>query len=165
MTVKEFTDKYYPYAKQTEDKTGMSALAILAQCALETGWGKYTPGNMMFGIKATNWKGDKQLVTTTEYHKTNDVKYPEIISITKLSNGKYKYRVKDWFRKYATPEESFTDHARLIMEKERYSEAMVVRSDPYRLIEEIHKAGYATDPKYTEKLHKIINMIKEHIPV
>ena len=48
-----FKEKYLPYAMESERKTGLSAIFILAQAALETGWGKHAPGNMFFGIKAT----------------------------------------------------------------------------------------------------------------
>ena len=48
-----FKEKYLPYALESERKTGISAVFILAQAALETGWGKYAPGNMFFGVKAS----------------------------------------------------------------------------------------------------------------
>ena len=51
--MKEFITKYKPFAIETERKTGISHLFILAQSALETGWGKNVPGNMMFGVKAS----------------------------------------------------------------------------------------------------------------
>lgn len=54
MTPSEFVKTYYKYAKQTQDKTGIDARFILAQAALETGWGKSVPGNMFFGIKDTD---------------------------------------------------------------------------------------------------------------
>ena len=53
MTPKEFIKTYKPYALETERKTGISHLFILAQSALETGWGNSAPGNMMFGVKAS----------------------------------------------------------------------------------------------------------------
>ena len=70
MKPKDFVVKYYPYAKQIEDELGLSSIAILAQCALESGWGEHAPGNMMFGIKDTDGiNGNEQLITTTEYLK------------------------------------------------------------------------------------------------
>ena len=163
MTTHEFVKEYYPFAKQSEKKTGVSALAILAQCALETGWGKHIVGNMMFGIKAKNWNGKKQLITTTEYHNSQFYKYPEIISIEKISDNKYKYKVKDWFRAYSDPSESFNDYINLILSKKIYSKAAMVRTDPFRYTEEIAKAGYATDPSYVVKLHNIIRMIEKRV--
>ena len=52
MSPKDFILKYRPFALTTQEKTGISHLFILAQAALETGWGTHAPGNMFFGIKA-----------------------------------------------------------------------------------------------------------------
>jgi peptidoglycan hydrolase FlgJ len=59
MTRQEaFVAKYMPYAKKTEAATGISAIFIVAQAALESGWGKHSIGNNVFGITAgSNWKG------------------------------------------------------------------------------------------------------------
>nr|WP_216586510.1 glucosaminidase domain-containing protein [Bacteroides coprosuis] len=105
MTSKEFVEAYKPFAKETEAKTGINANFILAQSALETGWGKSAPGNMMFGVKASkNTPEDKkQLITTREVLSRPNYKFPEVISVTKRADGKYTYKVKDWFRKYDTP--------------------------------------------------------------
>jgi len=159
----EFSKLLYPYAKGMEDKTGISAYAILAQAALESGWNERSPGWMYFGVKATNWTGLKQLLRTKEYHKNPHVWYPEVISVTPLSNGMFKYIVKDWFRAYSSPEECFIDHARLFLELNRYQQALEVGDNPYKFVQEIARAGYATDPKYADKLIKIINMIKNYV--
>jgi len=66
--------------------------------------------------------------------------------------------------KYATPEESFTDHANLFIRVSRYKNALLVKSDPYRFIEEIAKAGYATDPSYASKLKSLAATIEKLIP-
>ena len=87
--------------------------------------------------------------------------FPEIISITKRADGKYLYVVRDWFRKYDTPEESFTDHAQFFIKNERYAEALKVKSDPYKFAEEVAKAGYATAPNYADTLKKVIKMIEQ----
>lgn len=157
---------YYDYAKQSEAVTGINAKAVLAQSALETGWGSTVVGNMLFGIKATpNTPVDKkQLLTTTEYLRSPNVKFPEVISVNKQSNGLYKYKVKDWFRKYDTPKESFDDHSRFFFENPRYKKALEVRQDANRFVEEIAKAGYATAPNYAGTLKSIIKMIESMLP-
>ena len=162
MTPKEFITKFLPFALETERKTGISALFILAQSALETGWGQHAPGNMMFGVKSKeSMPAEKrQLVQTTEILATDKEKFPVIISIEKRSDGKYKYIVKDWFRKYDTPEESFTDHARLFLTNKRYAKALQVKADPYKFAEEVAKAGYATEPTYAERLKGVIRTIE-----
>ena len=163
MTLKEFVKKYKPFALETERKTGISHLFILAQSALETGWGKSAPGNMMFGVKASIFTPPekRQLVQTTEILSTDKAKFPVIISIEKRSDGKFKYTVKDWFRKYDSPEESFTDHANLFLNNRRYAKALLVRSDPYKFAEEVAQAGYATAPNYADSLKKLIKEIEK----
>ena len=160
--MEEFIKKYLPFARETERKTGISALFTLAQSALETGWGKSAPGNMMFGVKATvsTPPEKRQLVQTTEILATDKAKFPVIIKIEKRPDGKYKYTVKDWFRKYDTPEESFTDHAKLFLTNKRYAKALLVKADPYKFAEEVAKAGYATEPTYAERLKGVIRTIE-----
>ena len=170
-----FKEKYLPYAMESERKTGISAIFILAQAALETGWGKYAPGNMFFGIKAsaTTPAEKRQLLRTQEVLSAvpQIEDFPEIISVAdgedspeiiggcKAATGQYYCQVRDWFRKYNSPEESFTDHARLLSQHPRYQKAMRYKNDPYRLAEEIAAAGYATDPKYAYKLKIIIDQL------
>lgn len=164
MTPKEFTSKFYPFAKQTEDKTGINAVAILAQAALESGWGEHAPGNMFFGVKDTDGiNGNEQLITTTEYHSRMDIKYPEVLSITPcVINGvkKFKYKVKDYFRKYETPEQCFTDHTQFFFKNPRYKKALSVCNDAGHFIDEIAIAGYATDPNYASTLKSIAKNIE-----
>ena len=162
-----FVKKNLPFALETQRKTGISALFILAQAALESGWGKSAPGNMFFGVKDTDGvNGNEQLLTTTEYSKSPNLKFPVVLSVTKeIRKGVewFKYRVKDYFRKYPSPEVSFTDHALFFIRKKRYAKAMQFRDNPYRFAQEVHKAGYATDPDYAEKLTSIIAEIEKII--
>lgn len=164
MTPKDFTTKFYPQAKISEQKTGVPALVVMAQAALESAWGAVAPGNMFFGKKDNDGiNGNEQLLLTTEYIDNPNKKFPVVVSVVKVGQKLWKYKVKDWFRKYSTPEESFTDHAKLISTAPRYKKAMAVKDNPYQFAIEIHKAGYATDPMYYEKLHKIMDMIKQYI--
>ncbi|WP_454988640.1 glycoside hydrolase family 73 protein [Capnocytophaga sputigena] len=166
MTPKEFIKQYKPFALETERKTGISHLFTLAQAALESGWGKNVPGNMFFGVKAgkDTPSEKKQLLTTTEILSSPNLKhlFPLVISVKMLSSGKYKYEVKDWFRKYDTPEECFTDHAQFFFRNKRYAKALEVKADPYKFAEEVAKAGYATAPDYANSLKKIIKMLESY---
>lgn len=166
MTPKEFIKQYKPFALETERKTGISHLFILAQAALETGWAKSAPGNMFFGVKAgkDTPANKKQLLTTTEILSSPNLKhlFPLVISVKMLSSGKYKYTVKDWFRKYETPEECFTDHAEFLFRNKRYAKALEVKADPYKFAEEVAKAGYATASDYASSLKKIIKMLESY---
>jgi len=163
MTPDAFVKAYWPFAKATEQKTGISAVAILAQAAQESGWGKSAPGNMFFGVKDTDGvNGNEQLLTTTEYSRRADLKFPQIISITPvIRNGQkyFKYVIKDYFRKYTTPEESFTDHANFFHRNPRYAKALAVKHDPFLFIDQIAAAGYATDPNYAASLKSIARRI------
>lgn len=160
MTKESFLKRYYYDAVKAERETGRPALAALAQSALETGWGDHIPGYMFFGIKAgKTWTGKKQLLLTREVHGTTKVKYPEIISITKRTDGKFNYRVKDWFRAYDNAAESFADHAKFLQENPRYKKAFET-TDPREFACRIAAAGYATDPEYAKKLLLIIDSLE-----
>jgi flagellum-specific peptidoglycan hydrolase FlgJ len=164
MKAQEFVNKFYPFAKQTQDKTGISAIFILAQAALESAWGNSAPGNMFFGVKDNDGlNGNEQLLLTTEYIDNPDKKFPAIISIVQVGKKLWKYRVRDWFRKYKTPEECFTDHANFFFKYKRYASALNVKQDPYAFAFEVAKAGYATDPNYAGSLHKVIGIITQYV--
>ena len=164
MTPKEFIKQYKPFALETERKTGISHLFTLAQAALESGWGERTFGNMLFGIKARpeTPADKKQLLRTTEVLSSANAVFPKIFSIKKRADSKYTYSVLDWFRKYETQEECFTDHAQFFFINKRYAKALLVRSDPYKFAEEVAKAGYATAPNYADSLKKLIKTIEEY---
>ncbi|MDV3946901.1 peptidoglycan hydrolase [Elizabethkingia anophelis] len=167
MTIKQFTQTYLPFAKQTEKETGISALAILAQAAVESGWGKVAPGNMFFGIKDTDGiNGNEQLLTTTEYTRSAKNPMPVAISSTPvIRNGvkMFKHIGKDYFRKYKTPADSFTDHAKFFFQNKRYAKALTVKADPNKFIDEIAKAGYATAPNYASVLKDVVKSIAKFV--
>lgn len=166
LTPKQFVTTYLHYAKLTQEKTGIDARFILAQAALETGWGGSAPGNMFFGVKAnpnTTPENKRQLVATKEILSRPDAKFPVMISITPMSNGKYLYVVKDWFRKYETPEESFTDHAQFFFQNKRYAKALEVKDDPYKFADEVARAGYATAPDYAKVLRSVIYTVEKNM--
>lgn len=161
-----FINKYYASALQAERVTGIPAIAMLTQSALESGWGEKVANNNMFGIKADkNWKGSKVLITTSEVHSSSNVKYPVVISVTKRGDGKFLYRVKDYFRSYPTPADSFIDYANFIKQNKRYKEAVSVANNPVLFLQKIAAAGYATDPSYASKLIEVMDSVKKRIEV
>jgi flagellar protein FlgJ len=94
-----------------------------------------TPAHNLFGIKAgANWKGAVAEVTTTEY-----------------INGEPK-RLVQRFRAYASPAESFADYATLMKSQPRYQPVLAAGNDPRAFAEGLQRAGYATDPRYADKL-------------
>ncbi len=169
MSKESFVQKYYKHAKKAEHKTGVPVLFALAQSALESGWGKRSPNNMLFGMKQGSgrdyggWKGDKQLISTTEYSKKSSLKFPYIFPgyPQKSSSGTWKYKVKAYFRAYPTPFHSFMDWAGLLSKASRYQNAMQNKQDPYRFAEEVAKAGYATAPSYADKVKGVMNDIEK----
>lgn len=171
MTKKEFIQTYKPFSLESERKTGISHLFILAQAALESAWGERGVGNNFFGIKvpkkfvSSTPNQKKQLLFTTEVLNSptpNPQQFPKIISISKRTDGKWLYRVQDWFRKYDTPEECFTDHVQFFFKNKRYAKALLVKSDPYKFAEEVAKAGYATAPNYATILKEVIKTIENN---
>jgi flagellar protein FlgJ len=167
MTKKEFTQKFMADAVKAEEKSGISRLFILAQAALESGWGSSAPGNMFFGIKAAKDApaGKKQLLATSEVFSDDGqgYRFPQVISITKRPDGKYLYRVKDWFRKYESPADSFADHANFFFVNKRYAEALKVKDDPRSFADAVAKAGYATAVNYAETLKLVIETIEKNL--
>ena len=161
MRLKEFVLKYYPFALQIQKDYGINAIAILAQCAVETGWGKTVVGNMMFGVKDSDGiNGNEQLLTTFEYLSHPNAKFPVIISIKQIAKNRYHYVVKDYFRKYATPADSFRDHALLIKNKSRYITAWNNRASYITFLTEVAKAGYSTSSGYAATCIQVGNMIQ-----
>jgi hypothetical protein len=145
----DFYLQYADYAQQSEEATGVPALFALAQSGIESGWGSAQPGNAMFGVKAgSDWTGAKQLLKTTEVLSTPDVRsFPEVILVTPITdpadsnNGKYLYVVRDWFRAYDSPKDSFDDHAAFL--RTHYSAAFD-STDPYVFAHTVANGGYAS---------------------
>ncbi len=136
-----FADELRPYAQRAAKKLGVSENLLIAQAALETGWGqKVMPRNEggssfnLFGIKVNaNWEGDKASTATLEYR-----------------DG-IAQRERADFRAYASLQQSFDDYVSFISEQPRYSEALNA-SDDKGYVETLQLSGYATDPAYAEKI-------------
>lgn len=129
--------------------SGIPSVFILAQAALESGWGKSevidvrgTKSHNLFGIKATgNWKGKIAESLTTEF-----------------INGEHT-KVIAKFRAYESYAESLADFAQLITHNARYRPLAQHLQDPVSYGQAMQDAGYATDPDYAKKLSKVIYML------
>ena len=145
MTSELFVKTYYPLALKSEKDTGISAAFTMAQASLESGWGTQVTGDFnFFGIKADpSWKGESKLKTTHE-----------------VVHGK-TITILDHFRSYPDAAAGFTDHAQFFLTNKRYSEALLVKSDPNLFADEIAKAGYATDPTYAKTLRSVIKSVEK----
>lgn len=141
-----FVDKVWPQAVEASKATGIPARFLVAQAALETGWGKHelknadgTPSYNLFNIKAgRSWAGDTVSTSTTEHRNGQPV------------------AEKARFRAYGSYAESFRDYAQLIAANPRYA-SVVGQTDAARFARGLQAAGYATDPMYADKLARIIN--------
>ncbi|QRV25778.1 flagellar assembly peptidoglycan hydrolase FlgJ [Marinomonas foliarum] len=143
----EFVDNLWPHAQRAAEKLGVNPKAILAQAALETGWGKYPIAKEdgaasfnLFGIKADNrWQGDRAVVSTLEFR-----------------DGVAK-RERAAFRAYDSFSQSFEDYTNFLSSSERYKDAIEAGDDASMFAASLQKGGYATDPKYAEKIDSILS--------
>ncbi len=140
-----FIAKLQPYAEQAGRATGIPAQFLLAQAALETGWGRAEPrladgrpSYNVFGIKAgRSWSGSAVDATTTEY-----------------VDGAAQ-RTSERFRAYGSYAEAFQDYANLLKSNPRYA-ALLGNQDASAFARGLQQSGYATDPAYGAKLSRII---------
>ena len=144
-TPAEFVAALYPLAEKVGGDLGVDPKAIVAQAALETGWGKYMiadeKGNTshnLFGIKAdSRWDGSKVEVTTHEFR--NGVRVNE----------------RAEFRSYASLEEGVQDYANFLRSASRYQDALDQQLSAGEYGHALQQSGYATDPQYGAKIERI----------
>jgi flagellar protein FlgJ len=159
----EFVRMFGPFAKASEARTGVPGLVTLGQAAAESGWGARAAGNNFFGIKAKagDAPGTRQLWVTREVLSRPDVRsFPEVISVKPRPDGRYDYMVRDWFRVFPSPELAFVGHGEFLRRNKRYAKAFAFRNDPYRFMAEVAKAGFATDPRYTQLVHSVMRLLE-----
>lgn len=166
MTNKEFIYWVHGASKKVSD---IDPVFVTAQAALESGWGKAGIGNNLFGItKGSSWNGPVELVLTTEYFSRPNVsfKLPErVMSVTKVNEKTYKYKVYRHFRVYDTLEDCLKDHFE-ILKKPHFSDAWPFRNDPVeftrRLVDNVG-GKYATASNYLEVMESIIKKVESII--
>jgi peptidoglycan hydrolase FlgJ len=135
-TQQDFVDALMPLAEKAAAKLGVEPRELIAQAALETGWGKKMitgeqgkPSHNLFGIKAgTSWQGDSASVNTLEYR-----------------DGAMQ-RERSQFRAYDSFEDSFDDYVQLLSTQPRYQLALADTASSTGLGHRLQQAGYATDP-------------------
>lgn len=142
-----FVQKLWAPAQAAERATGLPAGFIVGQAALETGWGRAemrlpdgSSAHNLFGIKAgKGWKGPTVDAVTTEYVEGRAV------------------RKVERFRAYPSYEHAFRDWAGLIAGSPRYASVMRAGHTVEGFAQGLQRAGYATDPRYAEKLTRTIH--------
>jgi flagellar protein FlgJ len=142
----EFVEKLWPWALQAAERIGIQPQALLAQAALESGWGRKmirqpdgTPSHNLFGIKADRrWQGERVNVSTLEYEQGSAVKR------------------RAQFRSYDSFKQSFDDYVDFLQANPRYDRALASTSSSSAYFSELQKAGYATDPRYARKIDSVL---------
>ncbi|HDY7447276.1 TPA: flagellar assembly peptidoglycan hydrolase FlgJ [Vibrio vulnificus] len=139
-----FITSMRPYAERAAKSLGVEPSLLLAQAALETGWGQKVvknargSSNNLFNIKADrSWAGDKVTTQTLEFHDNTPVKETAA------------------FRSYDSFADSFNDYVAFLNNNPRYQTALQHNGDSESFIRGIHRAGYATDPEYADKVLKV----------
>ncbi|EJN34989.1 flagellar rod assembly protein/muramidase FlgJ [Pseudomonas sp. GM84] len=147
-----FVATMLPMAEQAAKRIGVDPRYLVAQAALETGWGKSVMRNSdgssshnLFGIKATgNWEGDSARAITSEFRDGQFVKETAA------------------FRSYDSYQDSFHDLVSLLQNNSRYQDAVKSADKPEQFVQELQKAGYATDPNYASKISQIARQMKSY---
>lgn len=146
-TPSEFLKGIWPHAQQAAKQLNVDPHILVAQAALETGWGKsvirHSDGrssNNLFGIKTgTTWHKDTVSVPTVEYRDGIAVK----------ENAR--------FRSYDSLAEGFQDYVDFLQNNPRYKNALAAAGDPRQFAAALHDAGYATDPRYADKIQNVLD--------
>jgi flagellar protein FlgJ len=147
QSAEDFVRLLHPYAARAARELGVEPRVILAQAALETGWGRSLIKNgngdssfNLFNIKADKaWQGKQARVATLEFEQ-----------------GAAK-KVNAGFRSYGSFQESFHDYVAFIKSNPRYGDALKQAGNAERYLHELQQAGYATDPHYADKIISIYN--------
>ncbi len=143
----DFVKSALPHARRVGELLGVAPQLVLAQAALETGWGqkmiRNTDGSSshnLFGIKTgSKWDGSSAMVNTLEF-----------------ASG-VGQRVKAAFRSYGSMAESFDDYAKLLLNNPRYQDVIGSGDDSARFAGALKRSGYATDPDYATKIMRIVD--------
>jgi flagellar protein FlgJ len=143
----KFIDEMLPHAQAAARELGVDARAIVAQAALETGWGTAQPADAggqshnFFGIKAgASWRGASVSADTTEF------------VAGEAGTGRAR------FRAYGSLAENVTDYVRVLREP-RYADALGTGADVRAFATALQHGGYATDPEYADKLMSVFRQI------
>jgi flagellum-specific peptidoglycan hydrolase FlgJ len=142
--VAEFVSQMTPHVLEVSRLTGLDPRLVLAQMALETGYGKGVVGNNYFNVKSHGQPGGQERDTFEEV------------------DGKMVPR-RESFRTYKDPAESARDYVTFLKTQSRYKDYLNAKGLDAQL-EALGKSGYATDSKYIEKLRGIIKSLPAIVP-
>jgi flagellar protein FlgJ len=144
-----FVKSMEPYATAAASQLGVAPDTLIAQAALETGWGQHVPASgassssNLFGIKAGgSWQGDSVNSLTSE-----------------VVNGQ-SARLPQSFRAYSSVQQGVNDYVSLLQRNARYSQALGTGTDVSAFANGLVRGGYATDPDYAQKLQATAAAVK-----
>jgi flagellar protein FlgJ len=145
-----FVKSMEPYAEHAASQLGVSSDTLIAQAALETGWGQHIPTGSdgasslnLFGVKAgASWNGDAVNAQTTEYGAQGPAS---------LSQP---------FRAYSSVQQGVNDYVTLLQHHPRYQQALGSGEDVHAFASALTRGGYATDPSYAQKLQVTAASVK-----
>lgn len=145
-----FVKALLPYATKAARLLGLGPEVLIAQSALETGWGQGVirdaqgaSSNNLFNIKAdSRWNGPVVAKQTVEYVDGVAV------------------RERALFRRYDSPEQAFQDYVDFLKGSDRYANALAQGGDAQGFARALQDAGYATDPAYAAKINSILDRFK-----
>ncbi|WP_095127794.1 flagellar assembly peptidoglycan hydrolase FlgJ [Pseudomonas sp. Irchel s3h14] len=148
----EFVNTMLPMAKEAAERIGVDPRYLVAQAALETGWGKSvmraqdgSSSHNLFGIKAgSSWEGESARAITSEFRNGEMVKETA------------------QFRSYDSYKDSFHDLVTLLQTNNRYQDVVKSADNPEQFVRELQKAGYATDPDYASKISQIAKQMTSY---
>lgn len=152
-----FIKEIYTHAKNIETKTGVPAIAIMAQAALESGWGAKRIGNNLFGVK-----GKGHLVLTTEYDKRENAYDKYNVERKEKVGDKWKFKVWLEFQSYESVEACLTAHNRLLF-TDRYKPSLRYKHSPKRYLIAVANCGYATAPDYKRTLCNMVDSVDRRL--
>jgi flagellar protein FlgJ len=146
----DFVRMMWPHAQRAGNALGVDPSALVAQAALETGWGRAVPSHAsgsssfnLFGMKAgSSWNGATTQVPTLEFE--------DGVPVRKVER----------FRAYSSPADSFNDYARLIGGNPRYENARGAGGDVATFASALQQGGYATDPNYARKVVAVADEVR-----
>jgi len=146
-TQENFVMMLKPHAEKAAAELNINPDVLIAQVALETGWGKHVIHDQqgansfnLFNIKAGGqWQGAKVNVSTLEYR--------DGIAANEKAD----------FRKYSDYAESFSDYVRMMKNNPRYEHVLETGTNSSAYADALQSAGYATDPSYAKKIKQLLN--------
>lgn len=141
---RDFVRELWPHAKKAADELGVSPKVLVAQAALETGWGQHAMcradgahSNNLFGIKSGGgWQGDSVSADSNEFE-----------------DGRMVSRRSD-FRAYDSLADGMHGYVDFLRQNPRYRAALASHDDA-SFVRGLQAAGYATDPAYADKVLQV----------